>query len=553
MIMNAKKMNRRDFITSTGALVGGGLLMGSGFAFAGSRPGAPVPPMRIITATATMDPVRPEAARACARAFAAIGWKVVPDPIDYNQNVQKVLLDHDYDMWLVMLAGTTLRIDPDIFIYQCHHSSLYRKGGYNWTGISDTEIDRLAEAQRKTMDIEKRREIVHRVQQRIHELQAQNVVAYPLMTNAYRADRIRNLTPMMGEGIGGFWSDLSMEVIAGDGYVRTGITNPLKSLNPVGAMGYDEFMALGMIYDRLFRIGTDGIPRPWAAESYTVVNSTTLDVTLRKGMLWHDGRPVTPEDVIFTFNYLARWKAPFHAKNLENIEKVRITSGNGIRFKLREPFAPFISNVLGAVFLIPEHVWRDIPDKVANLDDPLNFPNERPVGSGPFRFEHWDQGRELKVGAFRNHFHPPRCAGIIRVVYGSHDALAAAIEKNECDRTCYALKPGILDDLKKVPNVTARGYPSHGFYSLGYHTRRPPLNDPSFRRALAHLIPKGLIIKALLSGYAGRGGSVIGPTNSLWHNAAIEPFQEDPGKAREVLAKAGYSWDRKGRLLYPGA
>lgn len=549
--MSARKMSRRDFLKAGGAAIGGGLLMGSGLAWAKPESGTPIAPMRITTATATVDPVRPEVARACAQAFKAIGWEVIPDPIDYNQNVQKVVLDHDYDMWFVMLSGASLRIDPDIFVYQCHHSSQYRKGGYNWEGLSDPEIDRLAEAQRRTMDLEERRDLVHRAQKRIHELQSQNVIAYPRMTNAYRSDRIRNLTPMMGEGIGSFWSDISMEVVAGDGYVRTGITNPLKTLNPVSAKSHDEFMALRMIYDRLFRIGTDGVARPWAATGYTVVDPTTVDVALREGMRWHDGKPVTAEDVAFTFDYHTQWKAPFHAKNLENIEEVRITAGNTVRFKLKEPFAPFISNVLGAVFLIPAHIWKDIPDKVANLDDPLNFPNDKPVGSGPFRFEHWDQGRELKVGAYKKHFHPPKCEGIIRVVYGSHDAMAAAIEKGECDRTRYVLKPSLLEDLKKIPNVVAKGYPNHGFYSLSYHINRPPLNDPAFRKAIAHVIPKELIIQAVLSGYADPGGSVIGPANTFWHNPAVKPVPEDPKKARRILTEAGYSWDSKGRLLYP--
>ena len=83
-------------------------------------------------------------------------------------------------------------------------------------------------------------------------------LAYMQMTNAYRSDRIRNLTPMMGEGIGSFWSDISMEVVKGDGYVRTGATAPLKNLNPVAAKDHLEFMALRMIYDRLFRIDPEG-------------------------------------------------------------------------------------------------------------------------------------------------------------------------------------------------------------------------------------------------------------------------------------------------------
>ena len=549
--MKEREMNRRNFLKVTGSALGASMMMGPSLVFGQAKTGAPVAPMKITTTTASVDPVRPEVARVCSQAFKSIGWDVTPELLEYTQNVQKVILELDYDMWFVMWSGASLRIDPDIFIYRAHHSSEYRKGGFNWPGLSDPEIDRLAELQRITMDSEKRREIVLKAQELIHEAQSMNVVAYVQMTNAYRSDRIKNLTPMMGEGIGGFWSDISMEVIQGDGYVRTGGTNSLKHLNPVSAKGHDAFMELRMVYDRLFRIGPDGAPRPWAATGYKILDSTTIDVTIREGMRWHDGRPLTVEDVKFTFDYHIKWKAPFFVVSLDNLEAVQIISSNTLRFKLKKPFAPFVSNVLGAIFIIPKHIWQDIPEKIKDLDDPLNYPNEKPIGSGPFKFEHWDRGRELKVSAFTQHFQPPKCAGIIKMVYGGHDALAAAIEKGECDRTRYTLKPSLIDDLKKVKNVVAKGYPNHGFYTLSYHVRRPPFTDPVFRKAIAHLIPKDLINQAILSGYAELGGSVIGPVNKFWHNPAVTPFPTDVNKAKRMLAQAGYTWDKHGKLHYP--
>ena len=217
---------------------------------------------------------------------------------------------------------------------------------------------------------------------------------------------------------------------------------------------------------------------------------------------------------------------------------------------MKDPYAPFISNVLGAVFILPKHIWQDIPEKV-DVDDPLKYANEKPIGSGPFKFDHWDRGRELKVTAFKEHFNAPKCEGIIRIMYGSHDAMAAAIEKGECDRTRYVLKPSLVQDLSKVENVVAKGYPNHGYYTLSYHTRRPPLDDPAFRRAIAHVIPKDLIIEAVLSGYGEPGGSVIAPANKFWHNPEVKPFPEDIEQAKKILSDAGYTWDNQGKLHYP--
>ena len=548
--MSKRKIGRRQFLKETGALVGGSLLAGPSVVFAQAKPGAKVDAMKLMTTTATFDPVRPESARLICQEFKRLGWDVEPLPIDYKQNVQKVIMEHEYDMWLVRFAGASNRIDPNVFIWQVHHSSQYKKGGYNWPGYSNPTVDKLSVAQKVEMDVNKRRDLVFKAQEIIHEEQPENVLVNAKMTNAYRSDRLKNLTPMMGEGIGSFWSDINMEVIQGDGYVRTGYTTALKNLNPIDVKDSKEFKALRMFYDRLFRIAPDGQAKPWAAKSYSIPDPTTIDITIREGMRFHDGQPVTAEDIKFTFDYHAKWKAPFFASALKNVESVTITGKHAVRIKLVEPSAPFISNVLACIFIIPQHIWKDIPDKV-DVDDPLNYPNEKPIGSGPFKVDYWDRGRELKTSAFKEHFHPPKCAGNLMIVYGSHDAMAAAIEKGECDRTRYILKPSLMEDLNKVKGCVGKAYPSHGFYDLSYHTRRPPLNDPVFRKAIAHVMPKELIMEAVLGGHASLGGSVIAPANKFWHNPAVKPFPTDIRIAKKILAEAGYTWDKKGKLHYP--
>ena len=546
-----KRSRQKQLIINTSLIfIGICLIMTAGTVLAAGKPGAKVDAMEITTATATMDPVRPEAARIIAAAFTSLGWDVKASPISYNQNVQKVIMEHDYDMWLVMLSGASLRIDPNIFIYKKHFSGEYKKGGWNWEGLNVPELDALAEAQQKEMDVEKRKAIVYKAQELIKQNQSMSVLVNVQMTNAYRSDRIKNVVPMMGEGVGSFWTDINMEVVQGDGYVRTGINSPLKNMNPVAAKDHLEFMELRMIYDRLFRIAPSGKAEPWAAESYKVVDPTTIELTLRQGMKFHDGMEVTAEDVKFSLDYHTQWKAPFFVESLKHLDSVEITGKYGIRLKLKDPYAPFIPNLLGAIFILPKHIWQDIPDKV-DVSDPLNYANEKPIGSGPFKFDYWDRGRELKVSAFKEHFSAPKVDGIIRVVYGSHDAMAAAIEKGECDRTRYIMKPSLLMDMQKVNNVVAKGYPNHGFYTLSYHTRRPPLDDPAFRRAIDLVIPRELMIEAILSGFGAPGGSVIAPTNAFWHNPAVKASEENFNKAKQILTDAGYWWDKKGKLHYP--
>ena len=549
--MTSKQTNRRDFLKGGAALAGAAAVgaASGGWPGASWAAGAPVEAPKLLTSNAQFDPVRPEAARLISQAARQVGFAIEATPQDYNLGIQKVIKEHDFDLFLVRLTGQSVRIDPDVFIHKVNHSSNHRSGGFNWTGYRNARVDELAAAQQVEMDPAKRQEMVHEAQVLIAQDQPQNAIVYPAMTNAYRSDRLANLTPQMGEGIGSLWTDISMTVIEGDGYVRTGATTPLKNLNPIAANDATEFKELRMIYDSLFQVDPGGKVVPWAAESHTIVDETTIEVTIRDGMKWHDGPPVTAADVKFSFDYQKQWKAPFFVSSLEKIESVEVTGKHSVRFKLTDPFAPLFANLFSALMLIPEHIWKNIPEGV-DVDDPLNYPNLTPVGSGPFRFDYWDRGKELKVSANTEHHRAPKSAGVIRIVYGSHDAMAAAIEKNECDRTRYILKPNLMDALNKVEGVVGQGYPSHGFYCLSYNVTKPPFDNPAIREAMQYIIPRELIRDIVLGGHAESGGSVIAPVNEFWHNPAVKAPGQDLDKAKKILSDAGFTWSGN-QLHYP--
>lgn len=550
--MARDEINRRDFLKFTGMTLGASLagpVLAPRVARAAARSG-PVEKVSLITCDASFDPVRPEMGRVISRAAKEIGWAIDLNTMNYNQGIQQVVMEHNFDMFIVRLTGQSNRIDPNLFLYKLNDSSQYYKGGWNWCGFSNPQVDRLVSAQQTEMDLEKRRQTVLDAQQAIFEQHPHSAIIYPGMTQAYRSDRLRGLVPMMGEGIGSFWSDVNVETISGDPYVRTGATVTLKSLNPLAVNDANEFKELRMIYDRLAEIGPDGKVRLWAAKTIDVVDPKTIDITLKEGMKFHDGRPVTAEDIKFTFDYHRKWNAPYFAETLKRLADVKVTGPLKLRVALTEPYAPLGSNLFASIFILPKHIWQDIPQK-AGVDDALKYANPKPIGSGPFTFDHWYRGSELKVSAFKEHHNPPKCAGILRITYGSHDAMAAAIERGECDRTRYILQPSLMQNLSHVPHVVAKAYPSHGFYQLAYHDTRPPFTDPAFRKALEYIIPKEVIKAAVMSGYADIGASVIAPVNKFWHNPAVKPYPHDPKKARDTLAAAGYTWDGDGRLHYP--
>ena len=129
--------------------------------------------------------------------------------------------------------------------------------------------------------------------------------------------------------------------------------------------------------------------------------------------------------------------------------------------------------------------------------------------------------------------------------------MAAAIEKGECDRTRYILKPSLMDDLNKIDGVVGKGYPSHGFYCLSYNILKPPFDNATIRKAMKYVVPKELIRDIVLGGHADDGGSVIGPANEFWHNSGVKAASQDLAKAKKILSDAGFTW-KGGKLHYPG-
>ena len=539
-------MKRRDFIKkSTGVLVGASATAAI-LPNIGVAAGKKVESMQLLTANASFDPVRPEMGRLISQSCKSIGWDVELAAEDYNLGITKVFKEFDFDMFIVRWTGRANRVDPETFTRMMFH----QKGNYNKWGYNNTTVNVLTDAQQEEMDVEKRRDLIHDTQQMLFEDAAASPIVHPSMTNAYREDRLDGLVPQLGEGIGSLWTDLNVRVKSGDGYVKTGQTSPLKNLNPVSVHDSNEFKELRMIYDRLIQVGPDGGMVPWAATSIKAQDSTTIDITLRDGMKFHDGKPVTVEDVKFTFEYFRKWKAPFFSSSLEKFESINITGRNTMQIKLVGPHAPLMINFFAQIFIIPKHIWQDIPEKV-DVDDVLNYANENPVGSGPFRFDYWDRGKELKVSANKDHFNAPKCAGIVRIAYGSHDAMAAAIEAGECDRTRYILKPSLVQDLNKISGIVGKGYPSHGWYGFMFNHLRGPFKDRAFRTALDMIVPRDVIREVVMSGFATNGGSPIAPANEFWHNSSIKSRSFNVKKARKILQEAGYSWDGSGKLHYP--
>jgi peptide/nickel transport system substrate-binding protein len=549
-------MTRREFLASSTAL--GGLVCGVTLlqppldALAQSK-GAenPIPPLEV-----TYYSDRPEMVefwREAANDLKKLGLEVKHNPVETIQAVHKILNEHKYGSWgMIAWGASPERLEPNFYLEELLHSSRAIPRGRNYGYYKNPDYDRLVDAQKVEMNPEKRRELIWRAQEVAAKDHPVWWLMYRVDINAYNSRDWKGVVEVMGGGIGTMfntWTPIKIQPLSSRKVAKIGTGQDIAGLNPFAVHTSPSQQVLRTIYDPFARIAPDLKVMPWAAESWKVVNDVTIDVVLRKGMKFHDGKPVTIEDAKFSIDYPKQWEIPLFRHATEVIKEVEIKGANTLRFNLVKPFAPFFAQTLTWLILLPRHIWQEIPKSVGQKN-PLEWENPQCIGSGPFRLGHWRKGQEISLRANKEHFMPPPSEGVQWVIIPSTDGLLGALEMGEIDVLGHFMTPEQANALKKYPHLTVASTPSYGVYEARPDMRVKPFDDREFRRAIHHALNKQVFVN-FYEGLATIGSNTpIHPQLKPWHNPNIPFVDFNIEKARKILKDAGYVWDDKGRLCF---
>ncbi len=137
---------------------------------------------------------------------------------------------------------------------------------------------------------------------------------------------------------------------------------------------------------------------------------------------------------------------------------------------------------------MPKHVWQPIIDKLANTADLVeNHNEEKPVGSGPFRSVHWHENEEVMLTRFPSHWAPPKMTNWILRIVPNQEATLGMLKTGELNfLAIFTGDPRVLAAVpKEAPQIKVVTETDLGFQFLAINNRRPPFDDPAFRRALS--------------------------------------------------------------------
>src|SRR5262249_39346980 len=150
------------------------------------------------------------------------------------------------------------------------------------------DYDKLAAAQRSELDLDKRRTLVREAQELINRDQPYGFMVHPINLFAYNARLFdeKSLVTQAGIGIRNFWTWLSITPRTAERSIVVNSTAPSGVLNPFYIPGAQGSWISELLWDRLMRIGPDGLPQPWAADGVTRPTPTTVELTVRPGMKW---------------------------------------------------------------------------------------------------------------------------------------------------------------------------------------------------------------------------------------------------------------------------
>jgi peptide/nickel transport system substrate-binding protein len=511
----------------------------------------------LLSNAQSADPQAFEAARVVAEAMKQLGLDVTHRAIPWEQQADIVWYDRaSWDVTEWRMVGRPERMDPDEFTYNLFHSSTAEKG-YNFVGYINPEYDKLAEAQRSEVDREKRRALVHQAQQLIARDQPYVFWIWPLVSYVYNNEvwEPSSIVDAAGIGIKNFWTFVQATPKGEQKDMILNSADVVQATNPLYISGAVDSWITELIWDRLMRIGPDGLPQPWAAEKVVWIDNTTVDVTLRQGMKWHDGQPVTVDDVVFSFQAPMGDEAPMYKPFVAKIASIEALDERTVRFTLKEPYAAFEVASLAKLNLIPKHIWEPILQDLATKEENAeSYQEEKPIGSGPFKFVASKPAEEVILEANPDHFSPPKMKRWILRIVPNVEAALGMLRTGELNfLSDYTGDFEVLKaQVEAQPNLTMVSTEEVGFRFLAFNLRRQPFDDVAFRQAVATAIPKAVIAQSVYKGFGVIADSVISEALEYWHAPNLPKYGEgDIAKAKQILADAGYEWDKDGRLLYP--
>lgn len=325
---------------------------------------------------------------------------------------------------------------------------------------------------------------------------------------------------------------------AGGGTVTVGMRTDFQPLNPITAGDqYTVELINYALFTPLIQYDADLNPQPHLAETWQMTD-TAVTFKLRRDVKWHDGRPVTAEDVKFTFD-AAKDPASgslIGSAYLPMVKSAQVVDSFTVHFTFVAPHAQAIEDFWWAP--APKHLLENV-----SAQEMRNAPyNRQPVGSGPFKFTQWQSNQRVVLE--RNPAFPASLGGPAKL-----ERVVFRIIPEPSTMATELITGGVQVDVPVAPDQTKQlegnndvnliAFPGKTVYYIGWNNTRPPFNSANVRQALAMGVNRQEIIDALLFGQGTPAISTVPPWHPFYPKTT-QALAYDPAAAGKILESEGW-------------
>ena len=337
----------------------------------------------------------------------------------------------------------------------------------------------------------------------------------------------------------------TITVPAAGGTLTEGVVGTPRYLNPLlsDANPVDRDLT-SLIFDGLTRYNEAGQLEPALAESWQVgEDGRSLRFILRDGLTWHDGQPVTAQDVAFTYGLMqdAAFPGPAALHQLWQAVTITVLDERTIEFILAEPYAPFLEATTRGI--LPAHYWQG--ETAVSL---LNSrQNQNPIGTGPFAVapnQDWPTSRRLQVTPHPDHWlQGTQLTNLEFRFYPDEESLLQAFTNGEI----YAINnitPSLLPQVAALPDIRLFTAPTDRYTALFFNIAAggSPIWQPiEMRQALAYGLDREQLIDETLSGQAVLIDGPYLPTAWSYNPNLLTPYPADTITATNLLEANGWA------------
>ncbi len=294
------------------------------------------------------------------------------------------------------------------------------------------------------------------------------------------------------------------------------------------------FMVLYAMHDSMVKPMPGTLQAPCLAEAWSMSeDGLTWEFTLRAGVKFHNGEPVTAEDVKFSFE---RYRGANHALIKEYVAAIEVVDSRHVRFKLNRPwpdFLTFYSSASGAGWIVPKKYVEKVGDD--------GF-KKVPIGAGPYKFVSFSPGVELVLEAFEGYWRKaPSVKRLVFKVIPDEATRLAALKNSEVD-IAYSIRGELAEEVQKSPGLVIKSVVLQApgwIYFPEQWDPKSPWHDVRVRQAANLAIDREGMNKALFLGHCKTNNSIIPDTFEYYWQPP--PAVYDLAAAKKLLAAAGYS------------